>query len=128
MQSIVEPKILKYNDSKWYFDSGKKIIPESGEIYVITLEDIDKTIIKIGDGIHALQNLPEVHPPYHKIKPQGLSDYWLQVYIDKIPQDIWDEAVKEVEECNSQSYGAMVAVAIEKLVEVYESQFEEDFI
>ena len=119
MQSIVGPKILKCNGSEWYFDSGKKIIPELGEIYVIALEDIDKTIIKIGDGIHALQNLPEVQMPY-RMKPQGLSDYWLQVYIDKIPQDIWDEAVKEAEECNSQSYGAMVAIAIEKLVEIYE--------
>ena len=127
MQSIVGPKILKCNGSEQYFDSGKKIIPESGEIYVIALEDMDKTIIKIGDGIHALQNLPEVQMP-HRMKPQGLSDYWLQVYIDKIPQDIWDEAVKEAEECNSQSYGAMVAIAIEKLVEAYTSQFEEDFI
>ena len=128
MQSIAGPKILKCNGSEWYFGSGKKIIPEPGEIYVIILEDVNKTIIKIGDGIHALQNLPEVQMPYHRIKPQGLSDYWLQVYIDKIPQDIWNEAAKEVEECNSQSYGAMVAVAIEKLVEVYESQFEKDFI
>lgn len=127
MDQIMGPKILKCNGSEWYFDSGRKIIPESGEIYVVALEDIDKTIIKIGDGIHALQNLPEVQMP-NRMKPQGLSDYWLQVYIDKIPQDIWNEAVKEVEECNSQSYGAMVAVAIEKLVEVYESQFEEDFI
>ena len=128
MDQIMGPKILKCNGSEWYFDSGKKIIPEPGEIYVIALEDINKTIIKIGDGIHALQNLPEVHSPYHRIKPQGLSDYWLQVYIDKIPQDIWNEAVKEVEECNNQSYGAMVAIAIEKLVEAYTSQFEEDFI
>lgn len=128
MQSIAGPKILKCNGSEWYFDSGKKIIPEPGEIYVIALEDMNKIIIKIGDGIHALQNLPEVQMPYHRMKPQGLSDYWLQIYIDKIPQDIWNETVKEAEECNSQSYGAMVAIAIEKLVEAYTSQFEKDFI
>lgn len=88
---MVSPKLLKTTLNKYHMGYGD-YIPGPGEIIVICLDDIDKQIIKIGDGLNPIQELPEVNMRVD----YEFSAPWINRVIEHIPEEVWKRAEKNI--------------------------------
>lgn len=105
MSQMVSPKLLKTTLNKYHMGQGD-YIPYPGEIIVICLDDIDKQMVKIGDGLNSIQNLPEVNMRVD----YEFSAPWINRVIEHIPEEVWKRAEKNIKKRQSSWHATEVIV------------------
>lgn len=102
---MVSPKLLKTTLSNYHLGEGD-YIPSPGEIIVINLDDINKQMVKMGDGKRTIQELPEIDMRVD----YEFSAPWINRVIEHIPEAVWKRAEKNIKKRQSSWHATEVIV------------------